>query len=113
MAQQRATELLVLMLLSTVLWNSKVEVGAKRSSTDGDAMTFCLSWRLGVEPNNVRAWRTVLAQCLRYIQTYMTGGQYARDLDLIVQQISTYVDELIRDGDGHNNSEQPTDSPQV
>ena len=48
----------------------------------------------------MRAWRTVPAQCLRYVQTYMTGGQYDLDLDLIVQQISTYVDELVLVGDG-------------
>ncbi|XP_048226052.1 acid phosphatase 1 isoform X2 [Ricinus communis] len=60
---------------------------------------YCLSWRLAVEANNVRGWRTVPAQCLRYIEAYMIGGQYDRDLDFIVEQIWSYVSEIVRSGD--------------
>ena len=65
-----------------------------------EGAAYCLSWRLAVEANNVRAWRTVPSQCLRYVETYMLGGQYERDLDLIVGQILSYVNEIAPSSDG-------------
>lgn len=61
---------------------------------------YCLSWRLGVEANNVRWWRTVPEQCLRYVETYMIGGQYERDVGLIVDQITSYAAEITVSDDG-------------
>ncbi|CAN1134142.1 Acid phosphatase 1 [Linum perenne] len=62
---------------------------------------FCLSWRLGVETNNVRAWRTVPPQCCGaggYINGYMVGsGQYLRDVELAVDQILDYATDVIAD----------------
>ncbi|KAJ6765370.1 ATPASE H+-TRANSPORTING V1 SUBUNIT E1A-RELATED [Salix purpurea] len=65
-----------------------------------EGAAYCLSWRLAVEANNVRAWRTVPSQCLRYVETYMLGGQYERDLDLIVGQILSYVNGIAPSSDG-------------
>lgn len=66
----------------------------------GDGGSYCLSWRLAVEANNVRAWRTVPTQCLRYVESYMIGGQYDRDVELVVEQILIYVNEVVLSGDG-------------
>lgn len=71
-----------------------------RSVMPGDGASYCLSWRLAVEANNVRAWRTVPTQCLRYVESYMIGGQYDRDVELIVEQILSYVNEIALSGDG-------------
>ncbi|XWS22060.1 hypothetical protein CRYUN_Cryun29cG0002200 [Craigia yunnanensis] len=60
----------------------------------------CLSWRLAVEANNVRGWRTVPDHCHRYIETYMIGGQYEQDVNYIVEQIESYVTDLVVGGDG-------------
>ncbi|KAK9986332.1 hypothetical protein SO802_031283 [Lithocarpus litseifolius] len=68
-------------------------------SPDNDR-AYCLSWRLGVETNNVRAWRTVPSECKEYIETYMTRGQYYLDLNFITNQISTYADEIALSNDG-------------
>ncbi|XP_027337725.1 acid phosphatase 1 [Abrus precatorius] len=68
------------------------------SSGDGDG-SFCLSWRLAVEANNVVAWPTVPPQCSRYVETYMIDGQYDRDLELIVQEILAYVNDTFLVGD--------------
>ncbi|KAL8516996.1 hypothetical protein ACS0TY_015290 [Phlomoides rotata] len=61
---------------------------------------YCLSWRLAVEANNIRAWRTVPPQCSRHVEAYMIGGQYRRDLGLIVDNICTYIDTISLSGDG-------------
>ncbi|GAY32315.1 hypothetical protein CUMW_001760 [Citrus unshiu] len=71
-----------------------------RYSMPGDGASYCLSWRLAVEANNVRAWRTVPTQCLRYVESYMIGGQYDRDVELVVEQILSYVNEVVLSGDG-------------
>ncbi|KAL2557597.1 HAD superfamily [Forsythia ovata] len=65
----------------------------------GGGAAYCLSWRLAVEANNIRAWRTVPTQCLRYIECYMTWGQYERDLNFIVDNINDYIDEIILKSD--------------
>ncbi|XP_011018959.1 PREDICTED: acid phosphatase 1-like isoform X1 [Populus euphratica] len=60
-----------------------------------------LSWRLAAEtPNNVSAWRTVPSQCLTYVEAYMLEGQYGRDLDLIVDQVLSYINEIDPSNDG-------------
>ena len=94
----RAREVLVILFLAVLSKAVSIKLpGAKpRDTSSGfNDASFCLSWRLGVEANNVRAWRTVPTQCLRHVETYMIGGQYDRDLELIVDQILTYVDSIV------------------
>lgn len=69
-------------------------------SDTAEASGYCLSWRLAVEANNIRAWRTVPTQCSHHVETYMTGGQYRRDLGLIVDNICTYIDTISLSDDG-------------
>lgn len=61
----------------------------------------CLSWRVMVEANNARGWRTVPEQCVGYVKGYMTRGQYLRDLAGVMEQASAYVDQTAAaDADG-------------
>ena len=61
----------------------------------------CLSWRVMVEANNARGWRTVPEQCVGYVKGYMTRGQYLRDLAGVMEQASAYVDQAAdADADG-------------
>ncbi|PWA48576.1 Acid phosphatase (Class B) [Artemisia annua] len=62
--------------------------------------SYCLSWRLAVETNNIKGWRTVPIQCLRHVEAYILGGQYDSDLNLIVDQISSYIDAIDVSDDG-------------
>ncbi|XP_042509975.1 acid phosphatase 1-like [Macadamia integrifolia] len=62
-------------------------------------LSYCVSWRVAVEANNVRGWRTVPPQCLRYLENYMLGGQYERDLNLVVDQTSAYLDGILLSND--------------
>jgi len=57
----------------------------------GDMAGYCLSWRMAVESNNMMGWRTIPTQCLSHVEAYMMGGQYSRDIDLIIDQIHTYL----------------------
>lgn len=64
------------------------------------AAGYCLSWRLAVEANNIRGWRTVPTQCFSHVETYMIGGQYQRDLTLIVDNICAHIDTVNLSNDG-------------
>ncbi|OWM67040.1 acid phosphatase 1-like [Punica granatum] len=77
--------------------SSTLEVGDNEGN---DYDSHCLSWRLAVEANNVRGWRTVPARCQKYVERYMTGGQYERDTELVVDEILSYVDRIVLPGDG-------------
>lgn len=59
-----------------------------------------LSWRLAVETNNLRGWRTVPLDCLGYIESYMMGGQYEKDVKYTVEQIKSYAADVVVSGDG-------------
>jgi hypothetical protein len=59
----------------------------------------CLSWRVMVEANNARGWRTVPAQCVGYVKGYMTRGQYLRDLAGVMEQASGYADQVAAGAD--------------
>ncbi|KAJ9179686.1 hypothetical protein P3X46_008026 [Hevea brasiliensis] len=97
----RLQELMILFFLAIF---SKAAEGLKpcRAIVAPDAANnnYCLSWRLAVEANNVRGWWTVPARCLHYVEAYMVGGQYDRDIDLITEQILSYVSGIVLSGDG-------------
>ena len=101
---QRIREVFVFLFLAFVSKANGVKpifwrgVGLPFEEAAGEA--YCLSWRLAVETNNVRGWRTVPTKCLCYIENYMIGGQYARDVELIVEQITSYANGIPLSGDG-------------
>ncbi|XP_043702321.1 acid phosphatase 1-like [Telopea speciosissima] len=74
--------------------------GSSEAAGVVDAESYCFSWRVAVEANNVLGWRTLPPQCMSYVENYMLGGQYERDLDLIMEQISTYLDGIVLSDDG-------------
>lgn len=99
---QRLQEVLIFLFLTIFAKATGFRPCAKDSSSTEASASYCLSWRLAVESNNVRAWRTVPDPCFRHVETYMTGGQYERDMNLILEQILSYADgiSLSDDGDG-------------
>ncbi|KAK6118176.1 hypothetical protein DH2020_048077 [Rehmannia glutinosa] len=96
---QRIREAVVLILLTICSKAANSKAHWWRPET-GEAWGYCLSWRLAVEANNIRAWRTVPTECLRHVETYMIGGQYERDVTLIVDNIWNYVDTITLSNDG-------------
>nr|GLL36777.1 acid phosphatase 1 [Ipomoea trifida] len=98
---QRIRDIIVVLFLALC---SKAVSGGREwraAAADGGDGPYCQSWRVAVEANNVRAWRTVPTQCLRHIESYMTGGQYERDVNFTVDAIFSFVDnEVSIFGDG-------------
>nr|GEW87031.1 acid phosphatase 1 [Tanacetum cinerariifolium] len=90
---------LVKMVMSTTLSNrhSPRPIGDRLVEFSS---SYCLSWRLAAETNNIKGWRIVPTQCLRHVEAYILGGQYDSDLNLIVDQISSYIDEIVVSDDG-------------
>ncbi|KAK6268126.1 hypothetical protein QUC31_012286 [Theobroma cacao] len=54
----------------------------------------CLSWRLGVETNNVVGWITVPDECEEYVGHYMLGHQYRKDSRVVANQALLYAQSL-------------------
>ncbi|XP_019196282.1 PREDICTED: acid phosphatase 1-like [Ipomoea nil] len=80
--------LLVVVLLATIPTFSHADsipnqIHSLRPHTAGGGHHIpgvnCLSWRLGVEANNIRDWAMVPQQCEEYVGHYMLGHQYRDD----------------------------------
>ncbi|ERN04259.1 acid phosphatase 1 [Amborella trichopoda] len=86
-------------LLVTLVAFSRA-LGAKPAPRSVSDNSGCLSWRVAVEANNVRAFRTVPDQCLAHVESYMSEGQYERDLEMVVEQIVWYSLGIVLGSDG-------------
>ncbi|KAK4359570.1 hypothetical protein RND71_021799 [Anisodus tanguticus] len=94
-------ELVMLLLLALCSKLTATSAGSMPIRKWKPEDSYCLSWRLGVETNSVRAWRIVPNQCLRYVESYMMLGQYERDIDLIIDQVMDYVNhDVVLSNDG-------------
>ncbi|EXB74597.1 Acid phosphatase 1 [Morus notabilis] len=60
----------------------------------------CLSWRFGVETNNIIDWETVPEECALYVGNYMLGQQYRQDSKAVVKEAYRYAKSLILADDG-------------
>lgn len=90
---RRVQEFVILIYLA-IFSKASLAKPSSRPTIPPEIMNYCLSWRLAVEADNVRSWGTVPTQCLQYVETYMMGGQYEKDLELIMEQISSYADGI-------------------
>ncbi|XP_006658138.2 acid phosphatase 1-like [Oryza brachyantha] len=61
---------------------------------------YCLSWRVMVEANNAKNWRTVPPPCVGYVWRYMAWGQYTRDVAGVTDQIAAYASQVPAGDDG-------------
>ncbi|KAJ4718007.1 acid phosphatase 1-like [Melia azedarach] len=68
-------------------------------STDIPGLS-CQSWRLGVETNNIRGWKTVPDKCEGYVGHYMLGQQYRKDSEVVANEAILYAQSLKLAGDG-------------
>nr|XP_010915365.1 acid phosphatase 1 [Elaeis guineensis] len=60
----------------------------------------CVSWRVGVEANNVRDWKTIPSTCEGYVGHYMLGDLYRQDSALVTAEAANYAEGLNLQGDG-------------
>ncbi|KAK3410894.1 hypothetical protein EUGRSUZ_J02928 [Eucalyptus grandis] len=73
-----------------------------RSGSAGERVhgLSCLSWRLGVETNNIKNWTTVPLECEGYVGHYMLGHQYREDSKVVAREAVLYAKSLKLAGDG-------------
>ncbi|KAI3908754.1 hypothetical protein MKW98_029304 [Papaver atlanticum] len=61
----------------------------------------CDSWRLGVETNNIRYWKTIPVECEKYVGHYMLGHLYRKDSNIVVYEAIQYAQSIdLRGSDG-------------
>ncbi|KAI3908751.1 hypothetical protein MKW98_029301 [Papaver atlanticum] len=60
----------------------------------------CDSWRLAVETNNLRNWKTVPAECENYVGHYMLGPYYRQDSKYVTTEAAKYAESIKLAGDG-------------
>ncbi|XP_009625320.1 acid phosphatase 1-like [Nicotiana tomentosiformis] len=63
-------------------------------AAEAGAKINCLSWRIAVETNNIRDWKTVPTQCKSYVSEYMTSQQYRDDCNAVVIAAIEYAKSL-------------------
>lgn len=88
-------------------WESEQSTAQKRwelkqEQIPQDTIFYCEAWRFGVETNTVRLWRQVPSDCVEYVQNYMIGSQYSRDLQMVANESISYASALmaLATGDG-------------
>ncbi|XVF26871.1 hypothetical protein REPUB_Repub14bG0057100 [Reevesia pubescens] len=74
----------------------KIHLLRPQSGAGGDQVPglSCLSWRLGVETNNVVGWIKVPEECEDYVGHYMLGDQYRKDSRVVANQALLYAQSL-------------------
>ncbi|KAJ1292449.1 hypothetical protein BS78_02G392100 [Paspalum vaginatum] len=65
----------------------------------GGGDPYCLTWRVMVEANNAKAWRTVPPQCVAYVAAYMAWGQYYRDVGAAAGLAAAYAAQIDMNAD--------------
>ncbi|MCO5573359.1 hypothetical protein L7F22_027128 [Adiantum nelumboides] len=56
------------------------------------------SWRVG----NIIGWIVIPSGCEVYVRSYMLGGQYLSDVDLMVEAAMSYASEVQLEGNGRD-----------
>ncbi|KAI5073675.1 hypothetical protein GOP47_0011688 [Adiantum capillus-veneris] len=64
--------------------------------------TKCESWRVNAEIGNAIGWVVIPSGCEAYVRSYMLGGQYLSDVDLMVQEAMSYASKVQLEGGGRD-----------
>ncbi|KAK9072425.1 hypothetical protein SSX86_008859 [Deinandra increscens subsp. villosa] len=56
--------------------------------------SYCESWRMNVELNNIRDFSVVPSECTSYIGKYMNGAQYKADSEATIDECTLYLNTL-------------------
>ncbi|PON81097.1 Acid phosphatase [Trema orientale] len=76
--------------------NNQIHLLRPQSGSGGSYVKglSCLSWRFGVESNNVIGWKTIPVTCEDYIGHYMVGSQYRKDSKVITNEAILYAKSI-------------------
>ncbi|XP_062087581.1 stem 28 kDa glycoprotein-like [Humulus lupulus] len=78
------------------LITNQIHLIRPKSGSSGSPLTglSCLSWRFGVETNNIVNWKTVPLTCEDYVGHYMLGSQYRKDSKTINKEAFFHAQSL-------------------
>lgn len=62
----------------------------------------CLSWRLGIETNNIIGWTKIPDECTDYVGHYMIGSQYRLDSQVVTNEALLFAKSLNLSSDGRD-----------
>ncbi|KAJ7977187.1 Acid phosphatase 1 [Quillaja saponaria] len=63
----------------------------KRNSVRANLKSYCESWRINVELNNIRGFNVVPQECVEYVKKYMTSSQYKADSERAMEEVKLYI----------------------
>ncbi|MCO5604692.1 hypothetical protein L7F22_058862 [Adiantum nelumboides] len=69
---------------------------------DPSLRTKCESWRVNAEMGNIIGWIVIPSGCEVYVRSYMLGGQYLSDVDLMVEAAMSYASKVQLEGSGRD-----------
>ncbi|KAJ4822750.1 hypothetical protein Tsubulata_004135 [Turnera subulata] len=71
------------------------------TSSASSLKSYCESWRINVELNNIREFEVVPQECVDYIKHYMTSPQYTADSERTMDEVRLYLSKCCNlGGDG-------------
>ncbi|KAH9729156.1 acid phosphatase 1 [Citrus sinensis] len=62
----------------------------RRHAVKDSLKTYCESWRINVELNNIREFEVVPQECIDHIKKYMTSSQYKADSQRAIEEVKLY-----------------------
>ncbi|CAH2077606.1 unnamed protein product [Thlaspi arvense] len=80
--------------------NSIIKLPGSDGSRSAAADTYCQSWRLAVETNNVGTWDVIPSICVDSVAGYLNGDQYGSDYDIIADYALAFAKTVQISGDG-------------
>ncbi|XP_058085765.1 acid phosphatase 1 [Magnolia sinica] len=65
-----------------------------------EARMRCTSWRIAVEANNLKPWKTIPPECAGYVKDYMMNRGYGFDLEMVAKEAVDYARSVELGDDG-------------
>ncbi|XP_065875841.1 acid phosphatase 1-like [Euphorbia lathyris] len=73
------------------IFNENKECGKETGLLRDGLSSYCESWRINVELNNIREFAAVPQECIGHIKHYMTSTQYQADSQKAVEEVKIYL----------------------
>lgn len=87
------SSLLIGLVSSVDQWNILNNVQRWRKGVVGSSnlKSYCESWRINVELNNIKEFNVVPQECVEHVRKYMTSSQYKADSERAVEEVRLYL----------------------
>lgn len=87
------SSLLIGLVSSADQWNILNNVQRWRKGVVGSSnlKSYCESWRINVELNNIKEFNVVPQECVEHVRKYMTSSQYKADSERAVEEVRLYL----------------------